>query len=63
MELEAGQYLEHFFVPEEYNSLNSDVNSGVHPVQTSDGDFAFCMYDKVVVIKGGLKFQVRRLHA
>jgi WD40 repeat protein len=62
-ELEAGQYWEHFFVPEEYNSLNRDVNSGVHPVQTSDGDFAFCMYDKVVVIEGGLKFQVHRLHA
>ena len=61
MELGAGQYLEHFFVPEEYNSLN-DVNSDVCPVQTSDGDFAFCMYDKVVVIRGGLKFQVRRLN-
>jgi WD40 repeat protein len=62
-ELAGGQYLEHFFAPEEYNSLNSDLNNAVHPVQTHAGDFAFCMYDKVVVIKGGLKFQVHRLHA
>jgi hypothetical protein len=62
-ELEAGKYSEHFFVPEEYNSLNSELNRAIHPVQTADGDFAFCIYDKVVVMKGGLKFQVQRLHA
>jgi hypothetical protein len=59
-ELESGQYTEHFFVPEEFNSLHSSLNSGVNPVQTCDGDFAFCMYDKVVVFKGGLKFQTQR---
>jgi hypothetical protein len=55
-DLDANQCLEHFFVPEEYGSLNSDV----HPVKTVDGDFAFCLYDKVVVVRGGLKFDTRR---
>jgi WD40 repeat protein len=55
-ELEWRQYMEHFFVPEEYGSLTSHV----HPVQTVDGDFAFCMYDQVVVLKGGLKFQTQK---
>jgi hypothetical protein len=55
-ELERREYMEHFFVPEEYGSLNSEV----HPVQTVDGDFAFCMYNQVVVLKGGLKFQTQR---
>ncbi|KAF2133160.1 hypothetical protein P153DRAFT_331614 [Dothidotthia symphoricarpi CBS 119687] len=55
-DLEARQYVQHFFVPEEYGSLHSSV----HPIQTVDGDFAFCLYDKVVVVKNGLKFQTLR---
>jgi hypothetical protein len=55
-DLDENQCLEHYFVPEAYGSLNNDV----HPVQTVDGDFAFCLHDKVVVISGGLKFEVRK---
>jgi WD40 repeat protein len=55
-DLDKNQCLEHCFVPEEYGSLNNEVK----PVQTVDGDFAFCLYDKVVVIKGGSKFEVRK---
>ncbi|KAH8714072.1 hypothetical protein GQ44DRAFT_660589 [Phaeosphaeriaceae sp. PMI808] len=55
-ELDAAKYVEHFFVPEDYGSQSSNVR----PVQIADEDFAFCMYDKVVVIKGGLKFQQER---
>jgi WD40 repeat protein len=55
-DLDEKQCLEHCFVPEEYGPLNDDV----HPVQTVDGDFAFCLHDKVVVIRGGLKFEARK---
>jgi WD40 repeat protein len=55
-ELEARRYMQHFFVPEEYGSFNADVR----PIQTFDGDFAFCLYDKVVVVKNRLKFQTQR---
>lgn len=54
-ELKLQRYINHFFVPEEYGALTSNV----HPVQTVDGDFTFCMYDKVVVVKGGLKFETK----
>ena len=55
-DLAAKQFVEHFFVPEEYGSLNSDV----HPVKTVDDDFVFCLYDKIVVVRGGLKFETKR---
>jgi WD40 repeat protein len=55
-ELESRRYMQHFFVPEEYGSINGDVP----PIQMLDGDFAFCLYDKVVVVKNGLKFQTQK---
>ena len=47
------RYTQHFLVPDEYVPTDGEVP----PVQTADGDFAFCLFDKVVVVRNGLKFQ------
>jgi hypothetical protein len=51
-QLKLRQYVEHFFISGEYGCLTSHV----HPVQAANRDFAFCRYDKVMMVKGGLKF-------
>ena len=56
VELSELRFTQHFFVPDEYVHTNSDVL----PVQTVNGDFAFCLFDKMVVVKNGLKFQTTR---
>ena len=50
------RYTQHFLVPDEYVPANGEVS----PIQTADGDFAFCLFDKVVVVRNGLKFQTVR---
>jgi len=50
------QYTQHFLVPDEYVPTNGEVP----PIQTVDGDFAFCLFDKVVVVRNGLKFHTVR---
>ncbi|RYP78328.1 hypothetical protein DL769_003206 [Monosporascus sp. CRB-8-3] len=47
------RYTQHFFVPNEFITNSDDVL----PLQTVDTAFAFCLYDKLAVIKNGLKFQ------
>ncbi|KAF1851892.1 NACHT and WD domain protein [Cucurbitaria berberidis CBS 394.84] len=51
------RYTQHFFVPEEYVSEHDNIP----PVQFFDGDFAFCLHDKVVVVRNGLKFHTSRI--
>ncbi|KAH8889031.1 NACHT and WD domain protein [Thozetella sp. PMI_491] len=51
--LETPQYTQHFFVPSEF-IIDSD---NVRPIQTSINDFVFTLYDKLAIIKNGLKFQ------
>ena len=50
------RYTQHFLVPDEYVPTHGEVP----PIQTADGDFAFCLFDKVVVVRNGLKFQTVR---
>lgn len=47
------RYIQHFFVPDEYITTSSDVL----PIQTADGDFVFCLHERLVVVRNGLKFQ------
>ncbi|KAB5572683.1 NACHT and WD domain protein [Coniochaeta sp. 2T2.1] len=51
-DLQHRQYSRHFFVPNEYVTTSNDVL----PIQTVDGDVVFTLYDKVAVIKNGLKY-------
>ena len=48
------RYVQHFLVPNEYVPTNGEVPA----VQTLDGDFAFCLFDKIVVVRNGLKFRI-----
>lgn len=47
------QYTQHFFVPSEYLTNSDDVL----PLQTFDDTFVFCMHDKLVWVRNGLKFE------
>lgn len=50
---ETPRYAQHFFVPHEYTTTNSDIL----PIQTSGDDFVFCLFDTVAIFKHGLRFQ------
>ncbi|KAH7324593.1 hypothetical protein B0I35DRAFT_164775 [Stachybotrys elegans] len=46
------QYARHFFVPNEYATMNNELL----PIQAPGGIFIFCLFDRIVIIKNGLKF-------
>ena len=45
--------IQHFFVPSEFVTKSSNIL----PMQTADDKFVFCLYDKLAVVKNGLKFR------
>jgi len=47
------RYTRHFFVPNEYTTKNNEIM----PIQATGDNFLFCIFDKIAVIKNGLKFQ------
>jgi hypothetical protein len=50
------RYTRHFFVPDEYIPVDGEVL----PLQIAGGDFAFCFFNKVVVVKNGSGFHTMR---
>ena len=50
--LQQRRFSRHFFVPSEYVTSSNDVL----PIQTVDEDVVFCLYDKIAVVKNGLKY-------
>jgi WD40 repeat protein len=51
--LDKKEYTQHFFVPSEFVTNSSDIL----PMQTADDCFAFCLYDKLAIVKNGLIFE------
>lgn len=49
----VSQFTRHFFVPNEYTTTNNEIL----PIQASGDIFIFCLFDKIAIIKNGLKFQ------
>ncbi|KAH6684471.1 NACHT and WD domain protein [Halenospora varia] len=50
---EQRKHTQHFFVPSEFVTNSSNVL----PIQTVDDNFVFCLYDKLAIMKNGLKFK------
>jgi hypothetical protein len=52
-DLDAGKYVQHFFVPTDYLSSNDRVA----PVKTVDDDTVFCLHGELISVRNGLKFR------
>lgn len=53
LEGDLSHYTRHFFVPNEYTTTNNEIL----PIQASGDTFIFCLFDKIAIVKNGLKFQ------
>lgn len=50
---DVSRYTRHFFVPTEYTTANNEIL----PIQAYGETFVFCLFDRIALIKNGLKFQ------